>query len=338
MKMRRLIAAASAAMMVFALTACGGAQGSGGSQAEKKQAGWPSGTVTVTVPASAGGGTDNFTRITTNYLQKKTGQAFTVVNDITGNGTVAYENIRKAEPDGSSLMAYHCTMLIQYYQGIYDKNPADPENFSVIGVLENGGDGDVLVVPANAPYNTLAELVDYCKQNPGVVFGNQNGGFGQLETLLFADKAGIDIKFVDAGAQADTIVALLGGNIQCSFIQAAAAAQYVESGDMKVLAICNKERSENYPEIETFSENGYDVVLQTNMFLFGPAGMDQELKDSISLTIKEMQDDEECIKLRENLANSYTWKNPADSEKEWQELSETIKEMCALAGYDVSAK
>lgn len=337
--MKKIVVAAAAGLMAAALAACGSAgTGTNDKKDAKQQGSWPNSTVTVEVPASAGGGTDNFTRITTNYLQKTTGQAFTVVNDITGNGTVAYETVRKAEPDGNTLMQYHCTMLIQYYQGIYDKNPADPANFTVIGELENGGDGDVLVVSSKAPYSTLEELVEYCKSNPGVVFGNQNGGFGQLETLLFADKAGIDIKFVDSGAQADTIVALLGGNIQCSFIQASAADQYVKSGDMKVLAICNQERSAYYPDIETFIENGYDVALQTRMYLFGPAGMDETLTENINAALKGMQDDEECIGLRKNLANGYTWKNVEDSTNDWKSDSEIIKEMCRLAGYDVSSK
>ena len=144
-------------------------------------AAWPTKTVTFKVAANAGGGTDNFARILTACLQKATGEAFTVVNDSTGNGTVAFESVRNAAPDGYTLLFYHSTMGIQYYQDAYAYNPADESNFTVIANVPNGGTGDVLCVPASAPYKTFEEFRTYCQEHPGVFFGNQNGGFGQLE-------------------------------------------------------------------------------------------------------------------------------------------------------------
>lgn len=207
---KKLSALFLAACLVLSLASCGQNPGSNPPAAD-----WPSGNVTVYVPGSAGGGTDACTRILTGYLGRSTDATYTVINESGGNGSVASEAVRNAKPDGSTLMVYHATMLIQYYQDMYDKNPTDTNNFTVVATLQNGGDGDVLVVPSDAPYSTVAELVEYCKANPGkVMFGNQNGGFGQMETMQFKELAGIDIGFVDSGAQADTITALLSGNIK----------------------------------------------------------------------------------------------------------------------------
>lgn len=350
--MKRITASLLALAMAASLAACGGQASSTAASTASSAAGsadetqaaetvnWPDGgNVTVYVPGSAGGGTDAAARIVTSYLERVTDGTFTVINESSGNGTVACENVRNADPDGMTLIVYHPTMLIQYYQDVYDKDPTSTDNFTVISTLQNGGDGDVLVVPGDAPYDTLEELVDYCKAHPGeVMFGNQNGGFGQMEALQFADAAELDIGFVDSGAQADTITALLGNNIDCCFISLAAAQQYAETGDMKILAICNSEPSVSQPDIPTFISKGYDVVLKVDMVLFGPANMDPALVQTISETLKGMETDEETIQLNANLLNSYTYVDPATSQSDWEAMGATIKNMVGLIGYDVSNK
>lgn len=284
--MKKLLSLTLAAALALSLAACssstatdnaGNSEPAGNTDSSSssdagESTGWPTGTVTVEIPAGAGGGTDNFGRILTNSWQKDTGEAFTVVNDATGNGTVAYEAVRNAAPDGATLMFYHSTLPIQYYQGVYDKDPADPANFTVIANVVNEGDSDVLVVPSSAPYDTVQELVAYAQEHPGeLTFGNQNGGFGHLETLLFEARADMDVNFVDAGGQADTIISLLGGNIDACFISSDAAKQYSEAGDMKCLAICGEQRSKsNVPDVPTMKESGYDVVFGVQMVMFGP--------------------------------------------------------------------
>ena len=299
---------------------------------------WPNGTVTVKVAANAGGGTDNIVRVLAAAMQQSTGEAFTVVNDSTGNGTVAYEAIRNAKPDGYTLLLYHSTMAIQYYQGAYGFNPADENNFTVIANVPNGGSSDVLVVPATAEYKTLDEFVAYCQANPGVIFGNQNGGFGQLEFLLLNSRAALDARFVDAGGQADTIISLLGGNINACFIGDAAASQYAESGDMICLAVCDSKRSELLPDVATFTELGYDIVFKPTPVLLGPAGMDPELVAQINAAFDVIATDEDAIKGLSNLNQSYTPSDPATAKQVWEDHCATIKEICGLAGYDVSDK
>lgn len=332
-----------AAIAAVSLTACSGSSASTVSTLPDASSGsttsWPSGNVTVYVPGSAGGGTDAMTRVVTSYLEKTTNSTFTVINESGGNGSVACEAVRNAAPDGTTLMVYHPTMLIQYYEGMYDKDPTSTDNFTVIGTLQNGGDGDTLVVPSDAPYSSIEELVEYCKAHPGeVVFGNQNGGFGQMEALQFASLADMDIQFVDSGAQADTITALLGGNIDCAFINLSAALQYSEAGDMKILGICNEDSSSKAPEIPTLKSAGYDVVLKVDMVLFGPANMDPALVQSISDVLKGMETDSETIELNANMQNSYTYVDPATSQSDWEKVGETIKTMVGLIGYDVSSK
>lgn len=298
---------------------------------------WPAKTVTLKVAANAGGGTDNFARILAACLQKVTGEAFTIANDSTGNGTVAFESVRNAAPDGYTLLFYHSTMGIQYYQGAYGYNPADEANFTVIANVPNGGTGDVLCVSSKAPYKTFEEFVAYCKDNM-VFFGNQNGGFGQLEYLLLNERAGLNARFVDAGGQADTIIALLGGNIDACFISADAAAQYAEAGDMVCLAMCDSARSSFVPDVPTFTELGYDVVFKPTMIVLGPANMDPELVEKINAVFALIAQDTETIEALNKMNMGYTPYTAAEAREIWVEHVATIKEVCGLAGYDVENK
>lgn len=301
-------------------------------------AAWPTKTVTFKVAANAGGGTDNFARILTACLQKATGEAFTVVNDSTGNGTVAFESVRNAAPDGYTLLFYHSTMGIQYYQDAYAYNPADESNFTVIANVPNGGTGDVLCVPASAPYKTFEEFRTYCQEHPGVFFGNQNGGFGQLEYLLLNERAQLNARFVDAGGQADTIISLLGGNIDACFISADAAAQYAEAGDMVCLAMCDSVRSDFVPDVPTFTELGYDVMFKPTMIVLGPAGMDAGLVDEINAVFAKIAEDPETMEALAKMNMGYTPYTAAEAKEIWVNHVNTIKEVCGLAGYDVENK
>ncbi len=300
-------------------------------------AAWPAKTVTFKVAANAGGGTDNFARVITACLQKATGEAFTVVNDSTGNGTVAFESVRNAAPDGYTLLFYHSTMGIQYYQGAYGYNPADEANFTVIANVPNGGTGDVLCVSSKAPYKTFAEFAEYCKNNM-VFFGNQNGGFGQLEFLLLNERAQLNARFVDAGGQADTIISLLGGNIDACFIGADAAAQYAEAGDMICLGLCDSERSSFVPDVPTFTELGYDVVFKPTMIVLGPANMDPALVEQINAVFAKIAEDPETLEALGKMNMGYTPYTAAEAREIWVSHVNTIKEVCGLAGYDVENK
>lgn len=342
--MKKVLSIALAATLALSLAACGSGSGSSNTSGESASTSssdtWPSKTVTIEIAAAAGGGTDNIGRILTNSWQKTTGQAFTVVDDATGNGTVAYEAVRNASPDGYTLLYYHSTMPIQYYQGVYGYDPGSLDNFTPIATVPNGGDADVLVVPADAPYSTVEELVSYCKEHPGeLTFGNQNGGFGHLETLLFEARAEIDINFVDAGGQADAIISLLGGNIDACFISSDAAAQYAESGDMKCLAICQEERSpKNVPDVPTMKECGYDVVFPVTFIVLGPAGMDPEVVEQINAVIATTADDSEAVDTLAGMGQSYTHRSVEETQKIWQDHCNVVKEVCGLAGYDISGK
>src|ERR1700761_2667483 len=122
---------------------------------------WPSKPVQITVPFAPGGSGDITARLVGKYMEEKTGQPFVVENKAGANGIVGVLSVKYSTPDGYTLML--ATTSTNPATAHRYKNPGyDPEkDFQVVGVI--GSSGAFLVVPADSPYKSLADLVAYAK-------------------------------------------------------------------------------------------------------------------------------------------------------------------------------
>ncbi len=297
---------------------------------------WPKDTVQFTVPASPGGGTDIASRIVADYMQRTTGQAFTVVNDTTGGNTVAVENCADAASDGSELMFFHVSTLMSYYQGKITVNPLeDLTIICSIGCQEPGW----LVVPAEAEYNTGEEFIEYCKANPkSVTAGVTMGGNSQAIIQCFADDVGIELNYVDAGNEADWITAMMSGSIDACILSPSTAVQYIEAGTFKPIVIAAAERSEAYPDVESFADLGSDVNWVNEFFLYGPKDMDEGVVDAICDAVVAMGDDEGVKESFAEANNILNCLGHDEAVERFANYAATAKVMSEAMGYDVSGK
>lgn len=354
--MKKLLSVAMAAAMVFSLTACSGGNAesskTGGvtkseeaaeNTAEKDAgddtatAAWPSTkNVEIICPASAGGLTDSAARIWANYLSTQYPKTnFIVSNDNTGNGTVAMETVRNSQDtDGSVLLFYNTGILLANYTGAYEHSLFDEFNFCTVG-YSTTPDGFVLCVAGDSDYETAEDLMNAIKAAPGtLVTGIQNGSTRQFLAGAMKAATGTEFKTVDTGAEADTITALLGGNIDFAFIQAGNAAQYEETGDMTILGICQAERSENYKEIPTMDEQGFEGMnLNALQVIAGPKDMPEEIAEAVAATMEGYAQDETVKNALANMKVSYEYTNREDSRRLVEETNEIFGEAAKALGY-----
>lgn len=255
----------------------GGAQEAAGTGAE---AAWPSGTVTLICPSRAGGFADYHTRVLADYIQRKTGVAVVVVNQADGGGSVGAEMVRASKPDGLTLLYMHTSFPISCYTGIYNADP-DTDFTSVTSVVNAGN--NAIVVRADAPWNNFKELFDDAKKRPDeIIWGSMAGATSHFVMAMFEKEAGVDLKMVDAGSEAEKITALLGGHIDICNVGMGNTDQYVKAGKMKALGITGQERDFAFPEFPTAVEQGYDVVWEGEFMLYGPAGLSEQTVNSIN--------------------------------------------------------
>lgn len=238
-------------------------------------------SVDVYVPAKAGGGTDVMARSLVNQIAKASGSTMVILNNVDGNGAVAMESVRNARPDGKTILQFHSTMIILGATGKYKYDPV--KDFTVIAVGRNPVEsGYVLLVPPNAPYNTLQEFVDAARKAPGkILVGVQTGASSHLMTGMFEKAAGIKVRAVEAGSDTEKLTALAGNNIQAALINPNQAKQYVDAGKLKALGSISSDekgaRDVILPNVPSFIEQGVKVTYDTISFILGPLGMDRKL-------------------------------------------------------------
>ncbi|MCH3918468.1 MAG: tripartite tricarboxylate transporter substrate binding protein [Spirochaetia bacterium] len=276
---------------------------------------WPQKTTTIIVPAQAGSSLDLNARVMAEYLQRTTGNAFVIQNDVTGNGTVAYENVRNAAKNGTTLL-YTQNLFLQYHGGVYSQNPWDA--FDVVGIGQNLSEMYILVAKnGRKEFSNWNELVAYAKANPGkLVAGIQNGGMAHLLTVLLEKDAGIQFKLVEAGSSADKISGILGGYIDVAFVATATGADYVKSGDLLAFMTTTSKRSAYNDTWPTSSELGYkDIVNLAATGIFVPKGTDPKIIAAISNAISGMASDTKVIESDTKLHSIYTHYSPEEATK-----------------------
>lgn len=293
---------------------------------------WPSGPITLVVPANAGGGTDNYARITAEYFEKATGQPLIIMNISDGAGAVGYEEVRNAAPDGNKLMWYHPSLFVSYYTHTYDHSPI--ESFTPI-VSMSANDGNCIVVSADSPYQTLDDLVNAAKKSPeSIIAGIQTGSQAQFIIELLQLDGDCKLKCVDAGTDAERITSILGGHVDVTVLSSSNASTYEESGNVRILAITGETRSDFFPDWPTAKEQGYDrVVYTSHQIIYGPLGMDEAMVKKINEVFSGIMDDTTANEKINALGCKFICNNVEKTTEIVAGQDTTMKTIADLLGY-----
>jgi tripartite-type tricarboxylate transporter receptor subunit TctC len=233
---------------------------------------WPNRPVTIVVPYAAGGSTDAVARILAQRLSTDLGRNFVVDNRSGATGTIGMALVARARPDGYTLaLAPGSTfaMAPHLYRLPYDNDRA----FAGVGLIATMP--LFLTVPGTSPVRTLAEFLELAKR-PGadVTYGHAGAGSSMhLAAELFLQVAGIELQAVSYRGAAPAVQGMLGGETQMTMMPASAVMSFLQSGDVRALAVTTKERSPLAPEVPTFAEQGFpDYEVVEELALFAPAG------------------------------------------------------------------
>src|SRR5205809_1841869 len=241
-----------AALLAAAVLLAGTAQALAQSDAT---AHYPSRAVKIIVSAPPGGGLGIAARVSADRLAKMWGQPFVVENRPGAGGNLGAEAVAQADPDGYTLLAAQPAPLTTNVV-LYKKLNFDPAAFEPLAIMTSIP--NTLVVRADFPAGSVAELIAYAKANPGKVnFGSQGvGTTPHLTGELFARRTGTQLVHVPYRGTAQAVNDLIAGHLDMLFFQLDSVREQVQAKRAKMLAVTTPERVPAMPEVPTMDEAG----------------------------------------------------------------------------------
>jgi tripartite-type tricarboxylate transporter receptor subunit TctC len=245
------------------------------------QSGFPTRAVHILVPYAAGGAVDILARTLGDTVSKQWGQPVIVENRPGAGGVVASQALAGSAPDGYTLIVVASGHPTNAY--LYAKLPYDTfKDFTPLTLLASSP--NILLVRADSPFKTLAEIIALAKAKPGSLsYGHAgNGTSTHLAGELFKALAKVDIEGIPYKGGAPAINDLLGGQIPMTFNNGPESVGQIEAGTVRALAVTTASRASFLPDVPSISETvpGYNTEVWWG--LLGPAGMPSDLVTRIS--------------------------------------------------------
>jgi putative tricarboxylic transport membrane protein len=203
-----------------------------------------------------------------------------VTNMSGAGGGLAYNHVVSERNDDADLIiAASSATTTRLAQNAYAGMTADQVRF--VGAI--GADPGVIVVAKDSPFQSLNELVDAIKADPGSVAfagGSAVGGFDHLKPLMILQRAGFTditkVKYIGVDGGADAITQTVGGFTQAMTGDMSEVVGFVKAGEVRVLAVLTEERVPGFDTIPTAKEQGLDVVAVNWRGLYVPKGVSDD--------------------------------------------------------------
>jgi tripartite-type tricarboxylate transporter receptor subunit TctC len=255
-------------LLAAALSVC--AAGDALAQVEAGRA-FPARPIRMIVPFGAGGGTDTIARVVAGKMSESFGQPVLVENKPGAQGIVASELVRKAAPDGYTLLIATSGPMAAN-AAIHPNLPYQPlRDFTPVTMI--GSYPLVMMVNSSLPVSSLQELIAYARARPDKVNYGTSGSLGQLVSELFNQQAGTRFQYIPYKSSGDFIGALLANDVTMALSDTPPVTSHVRAGKLRALAITSARRHREWPDVPTMAEAGLpDFVVEFWNGFFVPAG------------------------------------------------------------------
>ena len=263
------------------------------------QAAYPSRAIKLIVPFPAGGGTDLIAREVANKVAVSNGWSIVIDNKPGSGGNLGVDAAAKSAPDGYTLVLGQ-TSNLAINPTLYPKLPYNPEK-DLTPVVTVASAPLALVVAADSPYKTVADVVAAAKAKPGTLnyASSGSGTVAHLATELLQKTAGVKFTHVPYKGAAQGSTDLIGGQIQMYMSSVPTLIGYVKNGKMRILALTSATRTADLPAVPTVAESGFKGFEAVTWFgIAGPAGLPKDVVAKLNAAFnKALQDPEVKKKL-----------------------------------------
>lgn len=272
----------SAAALV--LVGCGGDDGN-----------YPSSDFQLVIPYDPGGGADPLGREFSSQLAQELGVNAVVENIPGGGEAIGLSSVINADPDGYRLgQASFSGLVIQplindglSYQGVEDYTP----------IARMSDTPDALYVPDHSPYETLDDLIEDARENPGEVTVAASGAMNISMFVMVGleEQADIDLNLLaTSGGAGEAATAAMAGEVDAISVTAPGQLGLVEAGELRALAHTGSaEYNDVLPGSISFEEAGFDIPYVSTWVLMAPADLDEDVESTLqeaAVSVAESED------------------------------------------------
>ncbi|SDP64453.1 Bug family tripartite tricarboxylate transporter substrate binding protein [Desulforhopalus singaporensis] len=275
---------------------------------------YPEKPISMIVAYSPGGGTDTAARVVAKYVQPYLGKRLIIQNKPGAGGQIGFTSLAQAKTDGYRIGFINSPSIVMVKM-LRDNVPYEMSDFEPIANIQL--DPVVLVVKADSPYKTLADLVEDAKKNPGKINVGGDGpqSNNQLQLIVAEDKLGVDLNFVPYNGSGPAITSLLGGQVDAAVPSATSATTHINNGRLRALGVFSPESYKYLPGVPTIKEaTGVDIpsVGAASRGIAAPKGISAEHKAFLTKAFADVMKDKGFVEQADKMGLPLKYMNPAE--------------------------
>jgi tripartite-type tricarboxylate transporter receptor subunit TctC len=255
---------------------------------------YPNKPIRIIVPLAAGSAVDNAARIVAQKMSQNMGQGIVIENQPGASGLIGADRVAKSPPDGYTLGGFNDSIMTML-PNLQSKMPwdivRDFEPISMVATIEWG-----LVVAADAPQRSAADLIAAARKTPGQVnYGSGGNGSPQhIAMALFAAQAGVTMTHVPYKGATQAAMGVAGNEVNTAFQGVATVNSLVRAGKLRLIGVTTPRRMPQFPDVPTVSESGLAGFDFNSWFaLMAPAGTPKAIVQTLHTEITKALADPE---------------------------------------------
>lgn len=307
------------------LSACS----SGGSSSSE----FPNKPITLIVPWSAGGGTDTGARILQPYLEKELGVSVSVVNKTGAGGWIGWNDLANANKDGYTIGLANSPHIITGYLNPALNRDKNLDNFVGLGMHVIDPD-TISIRPDDDRFSTIDELIEYAKDNEVTATATGEGTDEHLVILNLNKKYGTKFVPVHFDGAAESRSSVLGGHVDVLVANLGEIINLYNDGEINVLGVAARSRSEFTPDVPTLAENGFEVYQESSRGFLAPAGTDPEVVDALRAALEKAINNEEHIQKMAELGFGVHYESGEEYMSILKEDEQAVLDLKELLGWE----
>ena len=250
---------------------------------------YPEKPVEVIVGYSAGGGTDVMARTVAQFLEQELNGSVVVKNMPGAGGQIGFTEVAGANPDGYTLGTFNLPAAL----ALTHDREADYDVTSFTYLANFVEDPNTITVAATSPFDSLGDLLDSAKADPGAITVGLSslGGNDHFSANMMAAASGAEFTLVPFKGASMARTAIMGGHVAAGTMTLGQTTNFPD--ELRVLAVLSDQRSPFRPDVPTAKELGFDVQMSSLRGIVAPAGLDEATTEQLRAALTAVNDNPE---------------------------------------------